>query len=52
VSSKLVGIALVLILICIALALALQSKPLRISSLVVALVVTIYMIVKMRKAAK
>jgi hypothetical protein len=52
VSSRLVGMALILIAICIALALVLQNKPLRITSLVVALVITIYMIVTMRKAAK
>jgi Ca2+/Na+ antiporter len=52
VSSRIVGIALILIAICIVLVLVLQSKPLRITSLVVALVITIYMIVTMRKAAK
>ena len=52
VSSRLVGIALILIAICIVLALALQNKPLRIASLVVALLITFYMIVRMRKAAK
>jgi uncharacterized membrane protein YbaN (DUF454 family) len=52
VSSKIVGVALILIAICIVLALVLQNKPLRITSLVVALVITIYMIVTMRKAAK
>jgi hypothetical protein len=52
VSSRLVGIALILIAICIVLALVLQNKPLRITSLVVALVITIYTIVTMRRAAK
>ena len=51
-SSKIVGIALILIGICVVLALALQDKPLRIASLVVALLITFYMIVRMRKAAK
>jgi hypothetical protein len=52
VSSKIVGVALILIAICIVLALVLQNKPLRITSLVVALVITIYTIVTMRRAAK